>query len=213
MLENCCLLTTSNKLYNFYKRIMTNITYDLILIAKFLIKYYQNGEQNFFLIIFKSRQNKNNKRTDRADSQLNKVNKWQCKVIKNTLLPIYLLCNSIICYNYNSNDCIKYIQNLIPLFLFSNYNFLPSLLLALFVKNLSFFHALEVCWKSETGSFFFFWFAGVFNLKVYNAESGLLLPLGDEISEILASPFVLWSDLISLGLSWYSSIYSTSKFC
>jgi hypothetical protein len=70
---------------------------------------------------------------------------------------------------------LKKIQILLSyLFLFSNSSFLPYLLLALFVKNLSFFHICEVCWNKETGSVFFFVFNGVLSLNVYAAVSGLL---------------------------------------
>ena len=53
------------------------------------------------------------------------------------------------------------------LFLFSSSSFLPSLLLPLLVKNLSFFQKVEVCWNRATGSFFFFLVtAGLLYLKV-----------------------------------------------
>lgn len=53
------------------------------------------------------------------------------------------------------------------LFLFSSSSFLPSLLLPLLVKNLSFFQKVEVCWNKATGSFFFFLVtAGLLYLKV-----------------------------------------------
>lgn len=55
------------------------------------------------------------------------------------------------------------------LFLASNSNFLPYLLLAWLFKNLSLFQLCDVFWKRETGSFFFLELAGVLSLKVYAA--------------------------------------------
>ena len=62
-------------------------------------------------------------------------------------------------------------HSLKSLFRFSNYSFRPSLLLPRLVKKRSFFHTVEVCWKRETGSLFFFFVAGDFNLNVYAAAT------------------------------------------
>lgn len=108
------------------------------------------------------------------------------------------------------------------LFLFSNCNFLPSLLLPLLVKNLSFFHKVEVCWNKETGSLFFAFFVthGLFNLKVYAFAIYLEDILCSDTAffryklELLEMVWRCWWDSLSFGLRGCSSSssFETSSY-
>lgn len=122
-------------------------------------------------------------------------------------------------YKSRSIDWTFQIFLLVPLFLLSSYNFRPSLLSPLLVKNLSFFQTCEVCWNRDTGSFFFFLLTGVFNLNVYAAVSGLLLGNCDdwetpELFSIILDFWLMIAFYANFGFNWKSCYYygySTSR--